>query len=72
MGVSLGKVTQEVHEALKAKGLVHADETTHYHKHQLRWMWALASQNLAYISIHSHRNGEVARAYWEKVMKTPM
>ena len=58
---SLERVTQEAHEALKVRGLVHADETTHYHKHQLRWMWALASHDLAYMSIHSHRNGEIAR-----------
>lgn len=58
---SLSTVALEVHEALKSSYLAHADETTHYHKHQLRWMWLLSNENLAYISTHRYRNGEMAR-----------
>ena len=58
---SLSDVTQEVHAALKSRNLIHVDETSHYHKHRLHWLWVLADKNLAYICLYRYRNGEMAR-----------
>lgn len=60
VSAAIKPIVSEVHQALKASFLNHSDETTHYHKHQLRWLWLLANDRLAYLCIHRYRNSEIA------------
>lgn len=57
---SLSEVVLEVHEALKWSPMLHVDETPHYHRHQLRWLWLIANERFAYFTIHRHRSRETA------------
>lgn len=51
----------EVGEALKTSAVANADETSHYCCHKLKWLWAIANDQLGYFSIQDARTKEVAQ-----------
>ena len=51
----------EVYEALKAATVAHADETTHYRRHRLEWLWVITNKKFAYFSIQKRRTQAVAK-----------
>lgn len=66
VSASLAEVRLQVYEALKQREINHVDETTHFRKHRLSWLWLLADEQFAYLSIHCYRNGEMARCLLDK------
>lgn len=51
----LWPLAQEVRDYLRKLPWVHADETTHWHKQEQRWMWVLAAPQAAYFQTHYSR-----------------
>ena len=51
----LWPLAQEVRDYLRQLPWVHADETTHWHKREQRWMWVLAAPQAAYFQTHYSR-----------------
>lgn len=51
----LWPLAQQVRDYLRQLPWVHADETTHWHKRDQRWMWVLAAPQAAYFQTHYSR-----------------
>ena len=51
---------QAIHEQIKSADLIHADETSHQHNAEKRWMWVALSKVSAFFQSNYFRNKEAA------------
>ena len=54
--------TEEVRQQIQKEEIVHSDETSHYRKHKLEWLWVATTPLLTYFQIFKNRNQESAKA----------
>ena len=52
----------QVGEAVRSSPVVHADETTHYHRRERWWLWVLCSPQVVYFMTHYSRGKGAANA----------
>ena len=58
---SLAILADEVHEALKVTPFANNDETSHYCKHKLNWLWVMGNDRLTYFAIQNKRDTTAAQ-----------